>query len=294
MSSRLPSMFAALTGDAGGPLVMARVTAIGKRARFDFQALQPAPPEFSLDDYMLILDSAHTVIVSPDRQAYSDAANLLASAGNLTAMGGGNRMMGMGGDPGAGGDRQRGGGGGGGGGGGDVGGGGRAGRVRAGNGGGGAGNGGPDLSNSTADLERLGVDTVDGRSTQHYRLTVNLQVGQGFGTHMVIETWTANLPYPIVNPFDVGMLPGMTMPTGRQGAAAPAPGSMEEFVAKVEALRKQIQGTPVKTISTLSLGAVGGNTSALEFVQTTMITDIKEVDVEDRKLQIPPGYTKER
>ncbi len=141
-----------------------------------------------------------------------------------------------------------------------------------------------DISGLVTDFELVGQDTVDGRQTHHYRIVAEMSVavmGNQTPLRLMIDTWTAKLPYHIVNPFD--------------GAATVAPDDpASKLTAKLNELRKKIEGTPVKSVVTtsLTLGGPAGAGMALDFVQTTTITDIKEIDVEERLLEVPAGFTK--
>jgi hypothetical protein len=246
MSSRLPMQMAGMGGDAGaGPLILARASAVGNRARFDLQTFQPAPPGSSVDDYLLVLDSSKTFLVNPGERTYSDATTWLSSGalGMLGARGGGRR-------------------------------------------GGGGGGGMPqvDINGLVTDFEIVGQDTVDGRQTQHCRIVAEMSVavmGNQTPLRIIIDTWTANLRYHIVNPFD--------------GPATVTPDDpASKLTAKLNELRRKIAGTPVKTVVTTSvtLGGPAGAGMALDFVQTTTITDIKEVDVDEKLFDLPEGFMK--
>jgi hypothetical protein len=257
MSSRLPPQMAGMGADGGaGPLILARASAVGNRARFDLQTFQPAPPGSSLDDYLLVLDSSRAVLVNPDERSYSDATSLLSGGGlgMLGAMAGGRR------------------GGRGGGGGGGI---------------GGAGGGGMpqiDINGLVTDFQVVGPDTVDGRQTQHYRIVAEMTVavmGNQTPLRIMIDSWTANLPYHIVNPFD-----------GPATVSADDPAA--KLTTKLNELRKKIEGTAIKGVVTTSItmGGAGGAGMSLDFVQTTTITDIKQMDVDEKLLELPAGFTK--
>jgi hypothetical protein len=258
MSSRLPPQMAGMGGDGGaGPLIIARASSVGNRARFDLLTFQPAPQGTGVDDYLLVMDSSRMVLVNPDERTYSDATALFSGGGLgiLGAMAGGRR-------------------------GGQGGGGGGGGRV-------GSGGGGMpqiDISGLVTDFQLVGPDTVDGRQTQHYRIVAEMSVpvmGNQSPLRIIIDTWTANLPYHIVNPFD-----------GPATVAADDP--VARLSAKLNELRKKIEGTAIKSIVTtsLTLGGPAGAGMALDFVQTTTITDIKELDVDEKLLDVPAGFTK--
>ncbi len=256
MSSRLPPQLAGMGGDAGaGPLILARASAVGNRARFDLQTFQPAPQGASLDDYLLVIDSSRTVLVNPDERSYTDATALLSGGGlgMLGAMAGGRR-------------------------------GGRGGGGVGGGAGGGGGMPQYDINGLVTDFETVGQDTVDGRQTQHYRIVAEMTVavmGNQTPLRIMIDTWTASLPYHIVNPFD--------------GAATVSPDDpAAKLTAKLNELRKKIEGTAIKSVitSSLTVGGPAGAGMALDFVQTTTITDIKEMDVDEKLLELPVGFTK--
>src|SRR5213076_2161215 len=67
-----------------------------------------------------------------------------------------------------------------------------------------------------------------------------------------------------------------------------------KLTAKLNELRAKIEGTPIKTVVTTSvtLGGPAGAGMALDFTQTTTITDIKEIDVDEKLLELPAGFTK--
>src|SRR3954469_9251808 len=76
MSSRLPAQMAALGGDASGPLILAKATAIGARAPFELLSFQPTPPGISLDDYLLVMDSSRMAFVNPAEKTWTDASSM--------------------------------------------------------------------------------------------------------------------------------------------------------------------------------------------------------------------------
>jgi hypothetical protein len=241
VSSRLPAIMAGAGGDATGQLVLARASAVGNRARFELQALQPMPAGVSLDDYLLVLDSAQMVFVNTDEKTYVDAGRMLRGGGlgMLSSMAAGRR--------------------------------------------GGAGMSQMDLSGLVTDFEVVGKDTTDGKQTQHYRIVAEMTVaamGRQVPLRILIDTWTADLPYHVVNPFDAA-------------AMKPADDPAAKLTAKLAEYRKQIQGTPIKTVmtTTVTIDAAGAPVM-LDFTQTTQITDIREADVDEKQLEIPAGFVK--
>ena len=141
-----------------------------------------------------------------------------------------------------------------------------------------------DINGLVTDFQLVGPDTVDGRQTQHYRIVAEMTVavmGNQTPLRIMIDTWTANLPYHIVNPFDA---PATVAPDD------PA----AKLTTKLNELRKKIEGTTLKSVVTSSIwmGVRPAPGMALDFVQTTTITDIKEMDVDEKLLDLPAGFTK--
>ena len=249
VTSKLPTILSQMGGDAAGPLILAKVKAVGNRARFDFQTV---PAGLGMDDYVLVLDSSRVMLVNAEQKTYTDGTSLLGGGGGLgmlSSFAGSNR--------------------------------------RGGGGRGGAGGGGGmpaiDINGLVTDLEELDGDTLGGRQVRHYQLVAEMNVavmGSMAPLRIVIEMWTAKLPYTIVNPFDL---------TGTVSPDDPA----AKFTTKLIELRKKIEGTPLKTIMTTTISGLGnGALPPLEFVQTTAVTDIKEIDVDLKELQVPVGFTK--
>jgi hypothetical protein len=134
-----------------------------------------------------------------------------------------------------------------------------------------------------------------------YTVLIN---GQPSPLKMHFEVWTAELPVKVVNPFD-------PFGSGSYETTGPA----VELNAKMELARRQLKGTPVRTITTISLaelmstlgggaGAAGGaggmaglaammgGNVSFDLVQTVQITSVVAGDVDAAKLEIPIGYTK--
>ena len=249
MTTRLPAMMAQMqNGNATGPAVIAKVRAVGKKARFEFLTA-PEGSGIGLEDYVLMLDSGRTVMVNVEAKEYSEAP---------AALGGGGGGLGMISQI-AGASR-------------------RAGR---------SGQGGNipqmEITGIDMDVQQLDGDTLQGRQVRHYQLVaeMNIQVMNNLvPLRIEAEYWTADLPYSIVNPFDL---------TGTVSADDPA----AKLTARLLEARKKIQGTPIKTTMTFTISGLGnGAMPPLEFTQTTQITDIKDMDVDLKDLEIPPGFTK--
>ena len=247
MTTRMPQIMAQMqNGDGSGPAVIAKVKSVGKKARFEFLAI-PQGTNIGLEDYVLVLDSGRTVFVNVDQKAYAEAPAVFGGGGGglgmLSSLAGAARR-----------NREAGG---------------NAPQI--------------EITGLDMDLQQLDGDTLQGRQVRHYQLVaeMNIQVLNNMTPLRVeMEFWTADLPYNIVNPFDL------------QGTVSPDDPAAK-FTARLIDARKKIQGTPIKTIMTFSISGLGnGAVPPLEFSQTTQITDIKEMEIDTKELEIPPGFVR--
>lgn len=264
-------------GFGGGQSQLVRVDLADNRARVEFQIGNP--PGSSLSDYyLMILDSNKVYRISPDSQTFSDAVL------------GGGVGAGRGRGP-AGGAFQRGGRGGGNAGGGDA---GRGGR----------GGGGFNPMQVIQDLVITGIrtqtedlgagDPIETRPTRHYRITAEYEFklyGQPKFAKTTSEIWAVDFPQKVVDPFEGSSVAGDSL-------------SYAGISARVVAEAKKVPGVHVKTVTTqtipvlLAAGAEGEVSASGEvgqtvnIVRTTMITALKEADVDETLLQVPAGYRK--
>ena len=276
-----------------------RGIAANNRSRIEFLAYTPAPQGLTTDDFLVAVDSGKVFIQHAKDQTFTpanDRFNGPAVVALARVMGGGGRGVGRGGDAadaGGGGDRGARGGFGRGGGGGPPG--GRAGRGR---GRGGLGQGflsQLQLLNVDFKLEKLGADEpIDSRPTQHYRVTTDYRIVWGdqvIPAHAVTDMWTAHLPVNVPNPFEPLIV-----------ADQSADGPLIEYALKLRAVRAQIEGTPIKVVTTTTLSGVQGivgfqgfvgndpTIDKLTVVQQTQITNVQPTDVDPKMLEVPnPG-----
>jgi hypothetical protein len=133
------------------------------------------------------------------------------------------------------------------------------------------------------DLQQLDGDTLQGRQVRHYALVAEMNVNVMNTTaplRVEMEFWTADLPYGIVNPFD---LAGTVSPDD------PA----AKFTSRLIAMRKEIRGTPIKTVVNMTISGLGnGAVPPIEFGQTTQLLDIKEAMIETKELEVPAGFVR--
>lgn len=274
----------------GQNVQLVRVDLAGERAKVEFQVGNP-PGSSITDYYLMILDSNKVYRVSPDAQTFTDA--MLATGGGRGGRGGGP----------------------GGGGGGNPGGGGRGG-DRPGNPGRGGGNNGADnggrggrgggginamtvlndavITGITTKVEDLGAgEAIETRPTRHYKITVDYAFklyGQDRSGKTVSEIWAVDFPQRVVNPFDATTVAGDTMTSA-------------DVTRRLMTEARKIQGVHVKTVvtQTIPVGAVGGEVEVttagsvpqtVNITRTTLITALKEADVDQTVLVIPAGYKK--
>lgn len=251
MTTRMPEMFSQMQQNgaaAAAPELLARVKVIGKKARFDFVNVPRGTP-IGVEDYVLVLDTSRAVFVNVDQKAYAEAPPMFSGGGS--ALGMLSQIAGQS-------------------------------RRRA------AENPNSnvpqiELTGIDMDLQQLDGDTLQGRPVRHYALVAEMNVNVMNTTaplRVEMEFWTADLPYAIVNPFDL---------TGSVSPDDPA----AKFTARLIALRKQIRGTPIKTVMNMTITGLGnGALPPIEFGQTIQILDLKEGMIESKELEIPPTYTR--
>lgn len=142
-----------------------------------------------------------------------------------------------------------------------------------------------EITGLVTDVQQLDGEVLDGRQVRHYQLVaeMNVQVmGNIAPLRVEMEMWTADLPQQIVNPFDL------------KGTVSPDDPAAK-FTAKLIEMRKKVQGTPLKTITNVSITGLGnGALPPIEFQQTTAITDIQSVDVNPKELEIPAGFVRKQ
>lgn len=275
-----------------------RGVAVNNRSRIEFLAFTPTPPGLTTDDFLIAADSGKVFVQHAKDQSFTSANDTFGGPAVVTlgrVMGGGRGgfARGAGGDSaGGGGNRGARAGGGGFGRGGGGGGFGRPGRGR---GRGGLGQGflnQVQLLNVDFKLEKLGAgDAMDGRPTQHYRVTTDYRIVWGdqvIPAHAVTELWTTQLPTAIPNPFEPFIV-----------ADQSTDGPLVEYALKLRAIRSQIDGTPIKVVTTTALSGVQGivgfqslvgndpTVDKLTVVQQTQITNIQPADIDPKLLEVP-------
>jgi len=274
-----------------------RGQAAGNHSRIEFLAYTPAPQGVTTDDFLIALDSGKVWVQHTNPERFTSANDTFGGPAVVTlgrVMGGGGRG-GRGGPPGdaaggggGGGGGGRGGFGGRGGGGGPPGGGGARGGRGRGRGGLGAGFLSQlQLLDVNFKIEKLGAgDAIEGHPTQHYRITSDYRVvwgDQPFPAHAVTEIWTTSLPTEIPNPFEPLIV-----------ADQSTDGPLIEYALKLRAIRAQLEGTPIKVVTTttfskvqevLGLQSYLGNdptVTTLTVMQQTQITNIQPAEVDPK------------
>lgn len=270
-----------------------RGIAANNHSRIEFLAYTPAPQGLTTDDFLIAVDSGKVFIQHAKDQSFTPANDMFNGPAVVAlgrVMGGGGRGFGRGGDAGGGG----GGGGNRGARGAGRGGGGGPPGARAGRGRGGLGQGFLNqiqLLNVDFKLEKLGAgDAVDSRPTQHYRVTTDYRIVWGdqvIPAHAVTEIWTAQLPVNVPNPFEPFIV-----------ADQSADGPLIEYALKLRAVRAQLEGTPLKVVTTTTLSGVQGivgfqgfvgndpTIDKLTVVQQTQITNVQPADVDPKLLEV--------
>lgn len=279
-----------------------RGVALNGHSRVEFLAFTPAPQGVTTDDFLVTGDSGHVYVLHAADQRFTQSDDLFGGPAVVAlsrVMGGGGRGF-PGGGGGGGANPGRGPGGGGaranrGGGGGFPG--GRGGRGRGARGALGSGFlSQTELLDVTFKIEKLGAgEAIDNRATQHYRITSDYRLlwgDQSLPAHAVTEIWSTSLPTDIPNPFEPLVV-----------ADQSSDGPLIEYALKLRSIRSQIEGTPIKVITTTTLTGihdVAGFESfvandptidKLTVVQQTEIRNIAAADVDPKLVTVPtsPG-----
>jgi hypothetical protein len=335
-------------GGGGGTFYLARGHVVGNKGRFQITSTSEGGggpggrgggggggATSLMDQWFLVLDTNKVVTVNEANKTYTETdaiRGLAAVTGGVGAGRGGGRGPGaFGGDStgrGRGGDSAQGrgrgdttaagrgrgragaGNAGGGGGGGGRGGGRGGGGDNPGGGPGGGGRGDASaltLTAVTVSLEKVPTaagDTVDGYVTRHYKIhsqfTV-IPITDPVTVRSMVEIWTADLPFKLINPFDQTL------------NDAPGQENLRELQIKQQAVRRQIQGTPIKIITTTPIGGLLGGVfgrggrggpppaaniadtlgfSGATTTQTLRVYEIRATNVDDALLKIPDGFTR--
>jgi len=311
VSFRISASTRVYPGDTPRPqddeVMRGRGIAADNHSRIEFLAFTPAPQGVTTDDFLIAVDSGKAYVQHTSGNRFTPANDLFGGPGVVAlgrVMGGGRGGFGGG----AGGPPGGAAGGGGGGGGGGAAGGGRGGRGGGGGGPpGGGGRGGArgrgrgvgtgflsqiELLNVDFKLEKLGAgDAIDGKPTQHYRVTTDYRIlwgDQGIPAHAVTEVWTTALPTQIPNPFEPLIV-----------ADQSTDGPLIEYALKLRAIRSQFEGVPIKVITTTTLSGIHGiiglqsfvgndpTMDTLHIVQQTQIIGIQPADVDPKLLTVP-------
>jgi hypothetical protein len=123
-------------------------------------------------------------------------------------------------------------------------------------------------------VDSLGAgEPIDGRPTRHFRVLYSFNTLRGNNTqetNNTYEYWLADLPVPMVNPFD-----------GRTFLSGPRKILMAELVPKLErAWAKLGSGTAVKIVGTNGQG----------FTRKIDLTNVKTAQFDDSVFTIPKGF----
>lgn len=136
------------------------------------------------------------------------------------------------------------------------------------------------ITNVSVTTEKLGAgEAVQGLATEKVRMTISYSLaimGQAMNTMTTAEMWVAQLPNAVRTPFDGEMPKSMSE------------GPMKELADKINAARKTLTGTPIKTLTTSAIsGPMTISTST-----SVELLDIKAADVDPATLKLPDGFTK--
>lgn len=244
-------------GAPGSMFFLGRVSAAGGRTRIDVQAMEPTTGAFVAGDYILMSDSG-AVVVQPDKSTYTAFRGLQGGSGGRGGRGGMTPMQVS------------------------------EAQVRSLN-----------ITDSRVVMEKLGRDTVEGRQTQRYKVSYEFSVIMGTEPRTLQaenEIWASTeITTPLVNPLaPTGTSVGMfAVPSDTAGLA---PGILR-FARQMDSAMKQVEGIPVKTVTTMNLAGMlppGMSMSGMDLtlVQTTTFSAITPGQVDPARFEIPAGFTR--
>lgn len=297
LSFRVSSTLRIYGGDAprgqDDQVMRGRGVAANGHSRIEFLAFTPPPAGVTTDDFLIALDSGKVFVQHAADQRFTSSDDTFGGPGIIPLSR--NMGAGIGRGPGGPGGADRGGGGGRRGGGGGPPGGGRPGGFGRGRGRGGGASGvlsQMQILNVNFSVEKLGAgEAIEGRQTQHYRITTDYRVVWGeatFPAHAVTEVWTAALPTQIPNPFEPLIV-----------ADQSTDGPLIEYALKLRAVRAQVEGAPIKVITTTTFTDIANIVGLTQYaspdspdpkvtvVQQTQLTNIAPADVDPKLFVVP-------
>jgi hypothetical protein len=135
------------------------------------------------------------------------------------------------------------------------------------------------ISDVAVNVQSLGAgDTTEGRPTTRYKLT-SQYVMQVMGTAVNMsnesDILTAQLPVTLNMPLS-GSLP-----------KSMATGPFADLFTKMSDAQKQISGAPIRVNTNINIAGP----MTMSMTQSWQLTDVRPVDVDEKALQIPEGYT---
>lgn len=148
------------------------------------------------------------------------------------------------------------------------------------------------------DFDTVGTDEmVNGFSTRHYRIQAEgsflinrYQKDSVVGTRQIrqqvtVEQWVAKLPMNIVNPFGARIRGLPDVMTAKH--------DYREFINKL-AMANRVFGDAValRTVTTTNFDYGGG--MGEEFYQTSDVSELKQVDVDERQFMLPAEYGRKK
>jgi hypothetical protein len=143
-------------------------------------------------------------------------------------------------------------------------------------------------------VEDLGAgEDIETRPTRKYKITVDYDFklyGQPRVGKTVTEIWAIDFPHKVVNPFEAATASGDTMTSA-------------DITRRIIAESKKIKGVHVKIVTTrtVPISAVGADVEVTtagavpqtaNLVNTTTITALKEVDIDETIFKIPAEFKK--
>ena len=139
------------------------------------------------------------------------------------------------------------------------------------------------ITDITGKSEKIGDEAIEGRPTEHRRVTISYamgMMGQSIPTTITTDYWLAKISAQIVNP----LAPPKTE------ALLASMGPMAELARKqIELAPKPADGAAMKMVVETSISMMG---RSMGTSITTNVRNLKEGDVDASLIVVPADYTK--
>ncbi|MEO7359137.1 MAG: hypothetical protein ABI120_02325 [Gemmatimonadaceae bacterium] len=140
------------------------------------------------------------------------------------------------------------------------------------------------ITDVTGKSEKIGDETIEGRPTEHRRVTIGYAMGvmgQSIPTTITTDYWLAKISAQIFNP--------LAPPKTEATLALAGPAMLELGRKTIELSPKPTDGVPMKMVIETAASMMG---RSMGTTITTEVKNLKEGDVDASLIVVPADYTK--